>query len=181
MAVVSMGGVGAAAAAAAAWPPSAEQAAQAAGSDTNAAAASANANSNAATVATANLSSRPSLDLSRPIQMNIPQESTKPYLHFNNRLAVATKQRNPYVCNLDCSSYALIIHMGVKDDLFTIKIWQALLVQEHAGYKRLFLSREVFMHTSPRIPPIDPFFSAMMSDMEFLYAQELHQMLDLNP
>jgi len=73
MAVVSMGGVGAAAAAAAAWPPSAEQAAQAAGSDTNAAAASANANSNAATVATANLSSRPSLDLSRPIQMNIPQ------------------------------------------------------------------------------------------------------------
>lgn len=58
---------------------------------------------------------------------------------------------------------------------------QALLVQEHAGYKRLFLSREVFMHTSPRIPPIDPFFSAMMSDMEFLYAQELHQMLDLNP
>jgi hypothetical protein len=70
MAVVSMGGVGAAAAAAAAWPPTLEQAADAAAAAGGSGGAASAATSNSVM---ANLGARPSLDLSRPINMNIPQ------------------------------------------------------------------------------------------------------------
>lgn len=64
MAVVSMGGVGAAAAAAAAWPPSASQ--------QSTAVTPREAAANGGTAAASTVTSRPSMDLSRPIQMNIP-------------------------------------------------------------------------------------------------------------